>query len=139
MAKRNVPAGSQPHPSCKNICLTAHKQPMSDNKSKIAQLTSEIQNSVKKISAKEQKLNKAKLTLLDKQSTLDYLKKQNRKDKSSDKSDNKYGEIEVSSDDDKPASKQGTSMDYTEETKLETSTEQVEEVTDLKHPPHSHS
>ena len=96
---------------------------MSDNESKIAQLTSEIQNSKKKISTKEQKLNKAKLTLLYKQSTLEYLKKQSSKDKSSDKSDNKYGDTELSYDDDKPASKWDISTDYIEETKLDTSME----------------
>ena len=101
---------------------------MSDNESKITQLSSEIQNSKKKISAKEQKLNRAKLTLLDKQLTLDYLKKQIIKDKSSDKRDNKYGDAEFSSDDNMPASKQDTSMDYTEETKLDTPMEQVEEL-----------
>ena len=41
MAKGKVLAGSWPHPSCKSICFTACKQPMSDNEDKIAQLTSE--------------------------------------------------------------------------------------------------
>ena len=49
MAKGKVPAGSWPHTSHKNICFTACKQPMSDNESKIAYLTSETQNGKKKI------------------------------------------------------------------------------------------
>ena len=74
-----------------------------------------FKNSKKKIFAKEQKLNRVKLTSLDKQSTLDYLKKQSSKDKSSNKSDNKYDDTELSSDDDKPTSKWDILMDYTEE------------------------
>ena len=45
ITKGKVSAGSQLHP--------LHKQPMSDNESKISQLTSEIKNSEKKISVKE--------------------------------------------------------------------------------------
>ena len=77
-------------------------------------------------------MKRAKLTVLDKQSRLDFSKNKNSNDKSSDKSDNKYGDTDYHLTMTRLHKNQDTSTDYTEETKLDTSMEQVEELTDSK-------